>query len=370
MEFFERIEQMGHMGKKGSSEKAAQTLSKLATAIADAPDAGDLEANSYLALYKMRVDKAKRAFAKAMHAMANNESSACIDHAERGLFHLQIASIHGHTEVGQLSASEAGAQSFASGGCEESIVQLADAIFRIKLLAEYKNIDPSKDLRRRLSNVVQNLQDAIENYGRGEDTLAFDLAAIGLVWCQYIYARLSGDALCPQKQQAKPLRGLYKLALDAGSAAIDPVSRQTKDGRKKITSLEEYLQSALNAYFEEDQVEMDKFVRLGGIETTSLIRYVARVKTKELVSAMQADKLVETKPNQSFKQISSEIRELIDRHHPEPDQALLALEALHFDVSALRRAMRDEDWQDAQRLIGACRYENDILSREISKMTE
>ena len=275
MEFFERIEQMGHIGKKGASGKAAQTLSKLATAIADAPDASDLQVCNYTALYTLRLGKANRAYAKAVNAMAADEPLLSIDHAERGLLHLQIASIHAHTEVVPLSPNQTNAPSYPSGGCEEAIQLLGDAICRIKLLAEYKNIELSKDLRGRLSTVVQNLQDAIENYGREDQRMAFDTAVGGLVWCQYIYARLAGDALYPAKQQGKPIRGLYKLAQDAGLAAFDPLSRQTKDGRQKINALEDVLQSALNAYFDNGIDEMEKFVRLGEIEATSLTRFVA-----------------------------------------------------------------------------------------------
>ncbi len=370
MEFFDRIEQMGGKGKKGPDEKATRTLSQLATAISDAPEAADLEVNTYSRLYTLRLEKAKRAYSKAIKSMADDDPKACTEQAERGLLHLQIASVHGHCQIAQLSASEAGAQLFASGGCEESIQQLGDAICRIKLLAEYKSVELSKELRGRLSGVVQNLQDAIESYGNGDFRSAFDTALGGIVWCQYIYARLGGDALFPPKQQTKSIRTLFKLAWDLGLVAADPVSRQTRDGRKKVNALEDFLQAALGGYFEDNIIAMEKFVRLSGIEATSLVRHVARTKTKDLVSQMQSASLGEKSPKQSAKQIISEIRELIDRHHPHPDRSLVALEGLQFNITVLRRAMRAENWKEAKRYIDLCRFETESLTKEASRLTE
>jgi tetratricopeptide (TPR) repeat protein len=369
LDFFDRIE-LGGKGKKAGGEKAAQALSKLGTAIADAPDASDLEVRTYAHLYGHRVEKAKRAYSKAMKSMADDDAAGCIEHAERGLLHLQLAQLHGKTEVSQMTAAEAGAPNFSPGGSEESILQLADAICRIKMLAEYKSMVLSKELRRHLSGTVQNLQDAIESYGNGDFRNAFDTALGGIIWCQYIHARLGGDALFSPKHQTKAIRALYQLAWDLGLAASDPICRQTKDGRKKLNALEDYLQSAMNGYFEDDLPEMERFVRLGGIEATALTRLVARVKTKDLVSAMQAGSLGDRAPRQSLKQLIAEMRELLDRHHPHPDRALVALEALQYNVALLRRGLRAEDWKETKRAIELCRYETETLSKEVKKLTE
>ena len=148
------------------------------------------------------------------------------------------------------------------------------------------------------------------------------------------------------------------------------MTAQTKEGREKTSAVEEFLQSALMAFLENDLVEMDRFVRLGAIEAASLSKYAARAKTKELVKGNSEGAADDGQSSQSFKQIAGEIRALINGHYPQPDRALVALEALELHIIDLKRAMRGDYWREARRLLQASRQESDILSREIGKIVE
>jgi len=293
--FIDLIEQIGHLGKKSPLEQAENSLKRLATAIAEMPEVVDFQAGNYIGLYVDRVEKAKRTYAKAIKALGSDNAELAIEHAERGLLHLQLADIHGrHSPSSNLSliANEVGKPKSEAGGCEEIITLLADCICKIKLLAEYKNIQLSSVLKERLTLIVQSLQDAIENYARADHTTAFDTAINGLVWSQYVYGRLSSDVLLPVQDQAKTLRGLYKLALEAGLASFEPICLATSDGLEKIERLEGFLQLALGAYIDGDINELDKYVRLGSIEAGALSKYAEKAKNQALVNELKPEATV------------------------------------------------------------------------------
>jgi len=364
MEFFERIE---HMGKKTPGEKASQVLGKLADVIADAPDVADLESGNYTELFVMRLEKAKRAYGKAKNALAHNNPELSIEHAERGLLHYELAAIHACTEATAFVANQTFAKTIMHGGLnlEETIEKLQDAICRIKMMIEYKNISPSKELRARLSTVVQNLQDAIEAYARNDEndpTLVSDTSIGGLIWAQYIHAALGGDALFVPKQEARTLRGLYQLALESGVASYNLVSRRIKDGRNKINSLENVLQSAIDAHFEGDTSALENFFRVGAIEANALIKAAAKAMSNDAPDQVMNEEEDAGRSTPSFKETVGEMMDLIHSHHQSPENAIASLSYLQKDASALKRAIRNEEWQKALNLVICCRAEISTLS--------
>jgi len=364
MEFFERIE---HMGKKNPGEKASQLLSKLADVIADAPDVADLESGNYTELYVMRLEKAKRAYVKAKNALAHNDPQSSIDHSQRGLLHYELAAIHACTEATAFVANQTFAKTVMSGGLnlEDMIEKLQEAICRIKLLIEYQNSSISKELRQRLSTVVQNLQDAIEAYARNDEndpTLVSDTAIGGLIWSQYIHAALGGDALYAPKQEPRTLRGLYQLALESGVAAYNLTSRRIKDARVKIHSLEKVLQSAIDAHFEGDVSALENYFRVGAIEATALIKAAAKAISGAEAAAEIGGEEEQIKATPSFKEIIAEMTELFQNHHSDPERAFASLSYLQKDAASLKRAIRAEDWQTAQNFLVCCRAEISTLS--------
>lgn len=376
MEFFERIE---NFGKKTPSEKASQVLARLATVIGDAPYTADLEVGNYIDLFSMRLEKAKRAYGKAKKALAHNQTRLSIEHSERGLLHYELAEIHAHTEAAPLSTSQTFITTPIDGSSELIIEKLQEAICRIKLLIEYKNIALSRELRAHLSAVVQILQDAIESYARNDDndpTIVSDTATGGLIWCQYIYASLGRDSLYAPKQETRAVRGLFQLAWDAGIAAFEQFGHSMPGARSKIHALENFLQSAINAYLEGDVSGMENFVRLGTIESTALMKAAVRADVADPTASATADtdgrEASEDggeRANLSFKKTAAAIIELLERHHSEPARALSSLAGMQKDVSSLKRAIREENWKEAAALVQSCRDYLGILSAEVASMT-
>ena len=377
MEFFERIEQMAHL-RPSPLERAAGLLTELADLIAEAPDAVELTPGTYSELYTLRLDRARRAYAKALRAMSGDELEYCIAHAESGLMHFELAQRHARTSQTTLSASQLEVPHFPEGGCEEIMQALGDAICRIKQYVEYKGVFPIKPLRELIAMTVQSLQDAVENYARADHGTALDIAGPALVWSQYIYARLANDTLVPTADQPKRLRLLFNFAQQAGQAGWEPVCEQTEAGLEKVQNLESFLQSALMADLDNDINEMDKFIRLGEIEANALLKTTPKMRRIDRKSESEGAAVADTSDDGksgavnkgSFKRITGAIGDLIDRYHPQPHKASVALRELQSNSIALRRAMRGQSWQEASRLIAVCRDENAILVREIGKMTD
>jgi hypothetical protein len=387
MEFFERIEQIGHL-RPSPTERATKMLATLADALAEAPSPGEVEPGTYGELYCERLGRAKRAYERGLEAIALDDVELCLTRSESGLLQLELGLRHLRTLKGPLAAAAMDLPLFEGGGCEEQITKLGDAIGRIKQFVEYKGLVPAKSLKERLAIVVQSFQDAIENYARADHATAYDIATIGLIWSQYIYARLSADTLLAPAQQLRRLRPLYQFAHSAGQAGSEPVCARSDEGQVKITNLEKFLQSSIVAYFDNDIIAMDKFIQLGEIEAGALLKYAARAAgsfkedesadnhsgpaaLESALAAATADDGMESGPEKgSLKRLTAAIRRLIERHHPKPHKALVALRELQSNSVLLRRAMRQESWQEANRLLDLCQAEKQILLRETEKMTD
>ena len=221
MEFFERIEQMSHR-RPDPAELATQLLEKLAQAVAEAPDPAFLDTATYIHLYKKRLERARKSYARALTAMTRSEIDYCIDNCEYGLLQLELAMVHASTQATtlmqqSLSVARIDLPDFPESGCEEIIRTLTDGLCRVKQFVEYKGLALEKSLlKSRLSTVVQNLQDAIENYARADHATAADVGAIGMVWLEYIYASLSAEKLFLPALQPKRMRPIFNLASAAG----------------------------------------------------------------------------------------------------------------------------------------------------------
>ena len=387
MDFFERIEQIGHL-RPSPAERATKMLAALADALAEAPALNEVEPGTYTELYTERLLRAKRAYEKGLAALALDDVELSLAKAESGLLHLEIGLRHLRTLKGPLAAAAVELPSFEGGGCEEQITRLSDAIGKIKQFVEYKGLVPAKSLKERLAIVVQSFQDAIENYARADHATAYDIATIGLIWAQYIYARLAADTMLAPAQQLRRLRPLYVFAQLAGQAGSEPLCARRTECLVKINNLEKFLQSAVAAYFDNDIAAMDKFIQLGEIEAGALAKQAARIANplpegdeaaeekahSELEAALAvatADDGIESAPEKgTLKRLTAAIRRLIERHHPKPHKALVAVRELQSNSALLRRAMRQESWQEASRLLDLCQAEKQILLREIEKMTD
>ncbi len=364
--------------KKASVQVAEQLLSKLSISIAEFTSIDATDASVHNELFQQRFDKAKRAYHKAKTALNNDYYDEASEHAVRGLLHLDLALNHLHSGKVDLGQMTAPAPDFDDSS-EELISMLTDAICRIKLIVEYKGITLNKALTHRLSQVVQLLQDAIEQYGRSEEDneshgqaqMAEKTAECGLVWAQFIYGQLTGDELYPKKSLSKSMRALNQFAWQstAGIFSAIPSLQQIKEARAHLSSLEDSLHDALNAYLEGDNEELDKSLRLGKIEATSLFKY-KEFATKDLDNSNSSLQNMDfsISENPSLRENLVEMADLLAKHHPDSRTAAATTEQLQVQLSNLKRSIKAEKWQEVEVLLSSARFNCQILKNEIAKI--
>ncbi len=363
--------------KKASVQIAEQLLSKLSLSVAECSSIDTSDASVHNELYELRLEKARRAHQKAKSALSSDNYGDSSEHAVRGLLHLDLALNHLHSGKIDLGQMTAPAPAFDGGGSEELISMLTDAICRIKLIVEYKTITLNKALTHRLSQVVQLLQDAIEFYGQCEeeggdaDNQARKATECGLVWAQFIYGQLTGDELYPKKSLNKSIRVLNQFAWQSTAGIFSAIStlHKIKDARLHLSSLEESLHDALNAYLEGNDEELEKFLRLGKIEATSLFKY-KEIATKDLDSSIveQGQVDLSTSDNPSLRENLVEMTDLLVKHHPDPRSPASTTEQLQVQLSNLKRAVKAEQWPQVEILLSSARFNCQILKNEIGKI--
>ena len=328
-------------------------------------------------LSHLRLAKARRAFQKAKHAITDDEFEEAIEHSRRGLMHVDLARKHFNSNKTELSQLTAPAPQFAESSCEESIQTLIEAITQIKLVVEYKKIALNRRLQERLLDVVQSLQDAIESYGQSgvNNKRATKLAESGQVWAQFIYGHLSNDELYPQKHPNKALRSLtsfaWQISTKYSSLASTPRLKQTNQVRLQMHSLENSLESALDAYMEEDINDLEKHLRLGQIEAQALTQY--EIQAEHSVQVRTDDQapvnfnLLATEST-SLREDLARMTSLLKKHHPDATRAETSLENLRQTLPQLKRALKDEEWQQATLLLDKCKNNGALLEIEILKL--
>jgi len=324
----------------------------------------------------MRLAKARRAYHKAKNAITDDEHEDAIEHARRGLLHVDLAKRHFNSNKIELSQLTAPAPQFAEGSCEESIQTLIEAITQIKLVVEYKKIVLNRRLKERLLEVVQTLQDAIENYGQSgaSNIEATKLAESGLVWAQFIYGHLTNDELYAKKHSNKAIRSLngfaWQITTKFSRLSAAPALNQLNQVRSQMHSLEKSLQSALDAYMKDDTNDLEKFLRLGQIETQALMKYEVHAERRG-----QTDKddqavnfNLSSSESTSLREDLARMASLLKKHHPNATKAQASLEKLRQTLPQLKRALKEAEWQQAAILLDLCQSNSATLKSEIAKL--
>lgn len=370
---------------KQTPQVAEELLARLSQSIAEGSINSEGSKNDqdtdgvHKQLSLMRLSKARRAYQKAKHAVTEDEHEEAIEHARRGLLHVDLARRHFNSNKIELSQLTPPAPQFAEGTCEESIQTLIEAINQIKLVVEYKKIVLNRRLKERLLEVVQTLQDAIESYGQSEASTieASKLAECGLVWAQFIYGHLTNDELYAKKHSNKAIRSLNGFAwqittkfsrlTSASASALNQINQV----RSQMHSLESSLQSALDAYMKGNNGDLEKFLRLGQIESQALMKYEGHA---ERSGQQNKDEQAPVNFNLSARE-STSLREdlarmasLLKKHHPNANEAQSVLEKLRQNLPQMKRALKDEEWQQAALLLDLCESDTAILKSEIAKL--
>lgn len=328
-------------------------------------------------LSHLRLAKARRAYQKAKHAITDDEYEEAIEHSRRGLLHVELARMHFNSTKTELSQLTAPAPQFAEGSCEENIQTLIEAITQIKLVVEYKKIVLNRRLQERLLDVVQSLQDAIESYGQPgtTDKEATKLAESGQVWAQFIYGHLNSDELYPQKHPNKALRSLtsfaWQITTNFSSLTSSPRLKQTNQLRAQMHSLEKSLESALDAYMEDNTNELEKYLRLGLIESHALQQYEVQAERNVQIRAADQEpvnfNLLATEST-SLREDLARMASLLKKHHPDTKKAETALEKLRQTLPQMKRCLKAEEWQQAALLLDMCKNNTAVLKSEIAKL--
>ncbi|CAN5203956.1 hypothetical protein BH11CYA1_BH11CYA1_49530 [soil metagenome] len=323
-----------------------------------------------------RLNKARRAYQKAKQSVTLDDYEEAIEHSRRGLLHVELAKRHFNSSKTDLSQLTAPAPNFSEGSCEESIQTLVEAITQIKLVVEYKKITLNRRLKERLLEVVQTLQDAIESYGQADsDKEATKLAECGLVWAQFVYGHLTNDELYSKKHPNKAIRSLNsfawqitttfsRLTLSSGLSQINQV-------RSQMHSLEKGLQSALDAYMKGDSNNLEKFLRLGQIESQALSKYEAHAQSSAQTkkeSELSANFNLSASESTSLKEDLARMASLLKKHYPTATKAQQAVEELGETLPKMKRALKEQNWQQAAILLDLCESNADILKSEIAKL--
>lgn len=367
----------GKIKKRGSAQVAEQLLSKLSMSMDQYTGLDASDGSVHNELYLHRFEKAKRAQQKAKIALAGDFYEEAAEHAVRGLLHLDIAAIHlqsGKIDLAQLTAP---APAFVPSSAEETIEMLIDGICRIKLIVEYKSIVLNKSLKQRLAQVVQLLQDAIEAYAEGKSHGAVDAnqgaqkaAECGLVWAQFIYGQLTGDELYPKKTLTKSMRLLNQFAWQstAGLFSAIPSLQKIKEARSHLISLEDSLNEALGAYLDGDSAQLEKYLRLGKIEANSLLKYkeVAGKTSSANSSASEFD--LSQDQHSSLRQDLDETGDLLAKQLSDPRTAIITIEHLQTQLTALKRSIKAENWPEVETSLSSARFNCQILQAEIAKL--
>jgi len=343
-------------------ELAKKLLLKLADQIATAPGANDVGGDRVL--YGVRIEKARRALNKAKAALAQDDFKLSTATLYRGLLHLAMAELH----RSNLPAQALGALNdykFASGSCEEAIYELIEAVCKIKVLIEYKKLNPSRHVRTKLAALVMSLQDNIEQYATDEDGLRHADVLIdcqaSLYWSQFLYVRLSGELLLAEKAKANAaLKELHHLSFKAGKMSFSGAKQNASATKEQRRTLEKFMEATFKAYGDEDMDEFNKFARLAAIEADSLQKY------------METHPEQEQEENQSrtatLREGLYDLENLISTYYPENETLRNRLTDLKHQYAELKKLVRQAAGPEAQEVLKRCRSSNSAFRTEISKI--
>lgn len=342
---------------------AKKLLLKLADQIAVAPRADDVGGDRLL--YAVRLDKARRALSKAKAALAQDDFSLCTATLNRGLLHLAMAQLH-RSDIPARTLGALTAYRFAPGSCEEAIYELIEAICKIKVLIEYKKLKPSRHVRTKLAALVLSLQENIEKYAADAGALhhadiLIDCQA-SLYWSQFLYARLSGELLLPEKTKSSAaLKELHQLSFKAGKVSFSGAKNSASATKEQRRTLEKFMEATLKAYSDEDDSDFNKFARLAAIEAEALQKYLESHSEQE-----QSDPDKGT----TLKEALLDLENLISTYYPDDESLQNRLSDLKQHYSELKKLVRQGSWSEAMETLKRCRSSNLDFQTKISKIIE
>ncbi len=267
MEFMERLE--GNREEKRLRKRIADLMrelaDKLSARLALVPE------GRFANLSKLRTAKGQRAYNKAMAALEQDDLEEAMILAVRGLLHLEMAQFHDHSH----GPNKAEKLVDMDGPPRESIARLSEALCQFKQLVEYRNLDVPKDAQERLGRSTQYLQNAIEALAASDDEEATAQAEAGLVFLSFTVSQVVSDPsefprallINPNQSNKKDLTRLIEAARTTGMTLAQAARESAVSGWKAKSAAGKYIESALEAFLENNGSEVNKYLELLGLET-------------------------------------------------------------------------------------------------------
>lgn len=302
MEFMERLE--GNREEKRLRKRIADLMRELADRLS-ARLAIEPEGR-FANLSKLRTAKGQRAYNKAMVALEQDDLEEAVTLAVRGLLHLEMAQFHDHSH----GPNKAERLVDIDGPPRESIARLSEALCQFKQLVEYRNLDVPKDAKERLGRSTQYLQNAIEALAASEDEEATAQAEAGLVFLSFTVSQVVSDPsefprallINPNQSNKKDLTRLIEAARSTGLTLAQAARESAVSGWKAQSAAGKYIESALEAFLENNGSEVNKYLELLGLETGMVQKTLQQKQTQR-----QLARTSRNQPDTKAREAKSEI---------------------------------------------------------------
>ncbi|MBI5174138.1 MAG: hypothetical protein HY986_14750 [Candidatus Melainabacteria bacterium] len=296
MDFMERLD--GNREEKRLRKRVAELMrelaDKLSAKLALAPE------GRFANLSKMRTAKGQRAYIKAMAALEQDDLEEAMTIAVRGLLHLEIAHFHDNSPGPNKTEKLIDIDSQP----RESIARLSEALCQFKQLVEYRNLDVPKEAQERLGRSTQYLQNAIEAMAAADDEEATAQAEAGLVFLSFTVSQVVFDPsefprallIGPGQSNKKDLTRLMEAARTTGTTLAQAAKESAISGWKAKSAANKYIESALNAFLENNGGEVNKYLELIGLETGLVQRTLQQKQTQRQLAQPSTNQTSRSQP--------------------------------------------------------------------------
>lgn len=358
MDFLDRLEGKGQEKRHKKEARAAFNL--LTANMVEALEKYTEIDNLYTTLARWRTERARKAYDKAQAAMQMDDWEEAHEHCRRGLLHLELARLHSLTES---PADPTPDTTFDT--TEESILRLTENLSQFKLVIEYQNQKLDDRTKSKLTGIVQALQDAVENFARGEDD-AFYVAEQAILDLTFLASQVV-PAESPAIPQTPAEKGKdyanFQAFLSTMGWAINQARSQThsqtqargssqtkKDTATSEARIEELVQKAIDAHIVEDIAQRDNLVNLARSEAAILEKISTKgTRQKEVAKAASENPIPETDHGLSqVEEKTALLRELILPNCPDKAFANTEISALVSSYKKLKAAVENENWAVAR----------------------
>lgn len=296
MDFMERLD--GEREEKRLRKRVAELMrdlaDKLSAKLALAPE------GRFATLSKLRTAKGQRAYVKAMAALEQDDLEEAMTIAVRGLLHLEIAHFHDNSPGPNKTEKLLDIDSQP----RESIARLSEALCQFKQLVEYRNLEVPKEAQERLGRSTQYLQNAIEAMAASDDEEAATQAEAGLVFLSFTVSQVVSDPsefpralmVGPGQSNKKELSRLMEAARTTGMTLAQAAKESAISGWKAKSAAGKYIESALEAFLENNGNEVNKYLELIGLETGLVQRTLQHKQTRRQLAQSSTNTTATSQP--------------------------------------------------------------------------